>query len=124
MTVTFDLYGNVYDYDLAKLWLPYGLAIGVTVLNVAIGIFSIFQTGASFTADFSTIVRMAKNAEVLGAGTMESHIPGKDPLPRRLAGAMFAIRPGRTVVEHELLSVQGTKNYREVSQTEDGDSSR
>lgn len=124
MTVTFNLYGNVYDYDLAKLWLPYGLAIAVTVLNVAIGLFSIFQTGASFTADFSTIIRMAKNAEVLGADTMEATLPGKDPLPRMLAGSKFALRPGQVIVEHELRSVQGTKNYREVSQTEDGESSR
>ncbi|KAK4505519.1 hypothetical protein PRZ48_003482 [Zasmidium cellare] len=124
VNVTLNLYGNIYDYDQAKLWLPYGLAIGVTVLNVAIGLFSMFQTGASFTANFSTIVRMAKNAEILSADTSESSIPGKDPLPKSLAQAKFAMRSGQTVVKHELHSVQDTKNYRQLSQTEDGESSR
>ncbi|PPJ57271.1 hypothetical protein CBER1_02797 [Cercospora berteroae] len=80
------LYGNVYSYALDKLWLAYGIAIGISVLNLMVGFFAIFQSRASFTDNFSTIVRIARNATI-EAEMHEEHLPGKDALPKHIAEA-------------------------------------
>ena len=84
--VTQNLYGNVYSYAMDKLWLAYGVAIGVCVLNVVVGFIAVFRTEASFTDNFSTIVRTAHNAAI-EVDLRETHLPGKDPLPRHVARA-------------------------------------
>ena len=89
--ITQDLYGNVYSYAMDKLWLAYGIAIGVCVLNVVVGFVAVFTTGASFTDNFSTITRMARNATI-EADLSESRLAGKDPLPRHLAKAEMRLR--------------------------------
>jgi hypothetical protein len=81
-------------YSSEKLWLAYGLAIAITVLNVCLGLLAVFQTGASFTLNFSTIVRAAKNADV-SVETDEFTLPGRDPLPEGWKKAVFTLRsPG------------------------------
>ncbi|CZT20043.1 uncharacterized protein RCC_05900 [Ramularia collo-cygni] len=91
--VTLKIFTNVYSYGSDKLWLAYGIAIGVTTLNVLVGLWAIVQTGASFTANFSTIVRVAKNA-VIEADMRETRLPGRDPLPKRLAKAEIQLLEG------------------------------
>lgn len=91
--VIYHVFGNVYSYGSDKLWLAYGTAIGVTLLNVLVGLWAIVQTGASFTGNFSTIVRVAKNA-VIEEDMREDRLPGRDPLPKRLAKAEIRLVEG------------------------------
>lgn len=109
--VTNILSGNIYSYSPEKLWLAYGLAIGVTLIDVIIGLWMIFSARISFTADFSTVVRIAKNAD-LSEDVLESHPPGKDPLPKELAKATLRCRN----VQRKHLMKQ---DYAEVSQTDE-----
>jgi hypothetical protein len=80
----------VYDYDAATLWLAYGIAILFTLLAVAIGFYAIVANGASFTNDFSTIVRVTKSAE-LSVEIEEEDGAGKNPLPKYLEKARLGI---------------------------------
>lgn len=100
--VTLTVFGNVYSYGMDKLWLAYGIAIGVTLLNVLVGLWAIAQTGASFTGNFSTIVRVAKNA-LIEEDMQENTLPGRDPLPKRLAQAEMRLSEGESLL--------GTKRY-------------
>ncbi|CAK1364170.1 unnamed protein product [Cercospora beticola] len=117
--VTFKTYGNIYAYDSSKLWLTYGLAIGVTILNVIFGLVSIFHTGASFTANFSSIIRIAKNASI-DVNMTEPNLPGKDPCPKDVAEAQLVVdsqygdMPGKHGVR-DLGSISTT--YKPVEQT-------
>ena len=90
--VTFRRYGTVFSYDAQKLWLAYGIALGASILNVFCGIYAILRTNASFTANFSTVVRLALNAEI---DPLEGEaIPGMDPLPRKVAQTILQVQPG------------------------------
>ncbi|GIZ43095.1 hypothetical protein CKM354_000633600 [Cercospora kikuchii] len=88
--VAFKTYGNIYAYDSFKLWLSYGLAIGITILNVIFGLVSMFRTGISFTANFSSIIRIAKIASI-DANMTEPDFPGKDPCPKDVAEAQLVV---------------------------------
>lgn len=81
----------MYNYAPMKLWLPYGIALAVTLLDVLIGFWAMFSLGTAYTANFSTIFRIAKNAYVR-ANTQEHGLAGKDPLPEELAKAAFVIK--------------------------------
>ena len=83
--MTFHLYGNVYTYDAQKLWLAYGIALGVSLLNVACGLWAMLSTGASFSADFSSVARIVKNAVI--DVDLREELPGRDPLPKHMAKA-------------------------------------
>ncbi|EME87738.1 uncharacterized protein MYCFIDRAFT_184657 [Pseudocercospora fijiensis CIRAD86] len=94
VNVTFAQYGNIYVYEPSKLWIPYGLAIGLSILNAICGFWAIFDTGASFVADFSTLARLIKNAEI-DTEMREDVTPGKDPLPRRIGEAKFRLHSNK-----------------------------
>jgi hypothetical protein len=98
VTVTVNKMGNIYTYSSEKLWLAYGLAIAITVLNVCLGLLAVFRTGASFTLNFSTIMRAAKNADV-SVETDEFTLPGRDPLPEGWKKAVFTMRSPSTGLE-------------------------
>lgn len=91
MDVTFNVVGNVYSYDSDKLWLAYGIAVGASLLAIIIGHIAIMRAGASFTADFSTITRIAKNADIT-ADMQENRLPGKYPLPKQMSTAKLCVR--------------------------------
>ncbi|PIA93527.1 hypothetical protein CB0940_03962 [Cercospora beticola] len=92
VTVTINRMGNVYSYSAEKLWLAYGLAISIAIISVAIGLLAIFRSGASFTLNFSTIVRATRTADV-SIEMDEQSLPGKDPLPKSWKRARFTIQP-------------------------------
>ncbi|KAF7193070.1 hypothetical protein HII31_05631 [Pseudocercospora fuligena] len=77
---------NIYQYSRQKLWLAYGLAIGVSTLVVAFGCFMIFLNSASYTEDFSTMLRFSRGAE-LDVDIDQKDLGGEDPLPKYLANA-------------------------------------
>lgn len=49
-----------------------------------------FHTGASFTANFSSIIRIAKNASI-DVNMTEPNLPGKDPCPKDVAEAQLVV---------------------------------
>ncbi|KAF2216256.1 hypothetical protein CERZMDRAFT_81396 [Cercospora zeae-maydis SCOH1-5] len=89
--ITEVLYGNVYSYSVDKLWLAYGIAIGISLLNLLVGFSSLLRTRASFTDNFSTMVRIARNADI-ETDMYEERLPGKDPLPKHMAHAELRLR--------------------------------
>ena len=80
----------VYDYDVLTLWLSYGIAILFTFFAVACGFCAIVANNASFTNDFSTIVRVARAAE-LSVHLEAEDRGGEDPLPSYLKLAQLDI---------------------------------
>ncbi|WPG99355.1 Hypothetical protein R9X50_00216900 [Acrodontium crateriforme] len=96
--VNFKLYGNIYNYSPGKLWLPYGLAVGASLLCVLAGLLATLSTGASFSAQFSTFVRIAHNMEVR-AEFSEGGIPGKDPLPEAVKASTIKLRTKARVID-------------------------
>ena len=81
---------NVYVYAAKKLWIAYGLAALLTTGSVIIGILTIFANGASYSNEFSTVLRIARAAE-LSIEIQESDLGGENPLPSYLAKATVMI---------------------------------
>ena len=73
-------YHNVYSYSAFKLWIAYSLSLALATLAVAIGLFSIYFNHASYNNSFSTILRIAKGAE-LSAVILDHDTDGACPLP-------------------------------------------
>ncbi|KAK5125237.1 hypothetical protein LTR85_000913 [Meristemomyces frigidus] len=71
------------------LWLAYGLAILCTAIAVVLGFLAILSNGASYSNNFSTITRSARNAEL--SVEVEPDDTGRDPLPRGLAKAIVVM---------------------------------
>lgn len=90
VTITHRNYHNVYVYTRTKLWLAYGIAILCTILAVATGLYVIFTSGASYSSDFSTIVRAARGAG-LSNEVQSEDTDGRDPLPKYLKKTTIAI---------------------------------
>lgn len=53
-------YHNVYVYNAQDLILPYGISIACAVLCVAIGVWALLRTGATYSNRFSTILRTTR----------------------------------------------------------------
>lgn len=79
-------YRVMYVYTPWRLWLPYGIAIALTMIVVAIGFVTMLLNGASYSVDFSTFFRTAK-ASGLSVKIQEEDLQGRDPLPKYLAKA-------------------------------------
>jgi hypothetical protein len=77
---------TVYVYAANKLWAAYGIAALFTIGSVIIGIFVVLANGASYSNVFSTVLRIARAAE-LSIKVQESDLEGKNPLPSYLAKA-------------------------------------
>jgi hypothetical protein len=74
---------NIYIYAERTLWLAYGIAIAFTFLAVCAGTIALLLNGASFTNDFSTIVRVGRVA-TLSEEVTESDGDGTGSLPEHL----------------------------------------
>ncbi|KAI9710459.1 MAG: hypothetical protein M1812_007427 [Candelaria pacifica] len=85
---------TVYVYAANKLWAAYGVAAVFTLGSVIIGILTILADGASYSNAFSTVLRVARAAE-LSIEVQESDLDGRDPLPTHLAKATVAISGGK-----------------------------
>ena len=89
--VTFHHYHNIYTYEAWKLWLAYGIAIGLATIAVAIGLVVMRLNGASYSDNFSTILRASIGAHVnrhISVDIMDHHMNGKDPVPEYLEDAL------------------------------------
>jgi hypothetical protein len=97
--VTFSNFENVYLYTAGKLWLAYGIGICCTLVAVIAGLASVFANGASYSNNFSTVMRVTHGASIntsIGAADMQ----GEDPLPAHLAAATVSINNGTPSRKH------------------------
>ncbi|KAM0246589.1 hypothetical protein ACHAQJ_010172 [Trichoderma viride] len=80
--VTLTTYAVIYLYAAQTLWLAYGIAIGMALLSVLLGIISIhYNNGSSYMTKFSTILRVAHCID-LSEPVRPEDTDGKDPTPR------------------------------------------
>lgn len=86
VNVSLETYHNVYHYDQVTLWIAYGLAILFTLLAAVAGMAALIINGASYSDNFSTIVRISRTAE-LSVEVMDYDGSGHDPLPTYLKHA-------------------------------------
>jgi hypothetical protein len=93
VNVTENIYQNQYDYSASKLWLSYGVALGVVLLAAFAGFASLIMNGAGFSNDFSTILRASRTAK-LSEEVRIGDADGKDPLPKYLSKATVAFVSG------------------------------
>ncbi|KAF7193881.1 hypothetical protein HII31_04771 [Pseudocercospora fuligena] len=99
VNVTSRIYQNVYEYSAVKLWLAYGIAIGFTLLGVIFGLIAIITNGASYSDDFSTILRTARYA-CLSKEVNYCDSDGRDPLPRYLSDTTVVFAGGKSAPKH------------------------
>ncbi|KAM0721362.1 hypothetical protein Q7P37_002286 [Cladosporium fusiforme] len=88
--VSYDTYHNVYIYTPYKLWLSYGAALAAATITVAIGLCVVISQGASYSNDFSTVLRVARHA--LLEPEIDAADDGRDPLTRSLAEGFCCVR--------------------------------
>ncbi|RWA04972.1 hypothetical protein EKO27_g10136 [Xylaria grammica] len=86
VNVTFTTLNSVYSYSPARLLIAYGTAILVTSLALAFGIVAILPNNASYSSDFSTILRATYGA-VLSVPVQPQDMDGASPLPKYLGTA-------------------------------------
>ncbi|KAF4626926.1 hypothetical protein G7Y89_g11231 [Cudoniella acicularis] len=84
--VSLGTYQNLYNYDRATLWIAYGLSILFTTLAVIIGMIALILNGASYSNNFSTIIRVSRTTE-LNVEVTDQDVFGRDPLPSYLKHA-------------------------------------
>jgi hypothetical protein len=80
----------VYVYNSYKLWLAYGIALASSMVAVAVGLYTMVSNNASYSNEFSTIVRVAHHA--ISDPKLDAEDNGRDPLVKDLAEARFCPR--------------------------------
>lgn len=93
VNVTFHDYTPTYVYAVKTLWLAYGIAIFVALIGVVVGICCIMSNGASFSNEFSTILRTSRAASV-NVNIEQEDADGKDPLPKYIDEAHVVFTGG------------------------------
>lgn len=88
--VKVQTYHNVYIYTAHRLWIAYALAASCAIVAVALGLYTIVATGASYSNEFSTILRVSGHAHLDHEVSQEA-ADGRDPLPEYLAKATFTV---------------------------------
>jgi hypothetical protein len=106
--VTVQTYHNVYVYTARRLWIAYALAASCATIAVALGLYTIVATGASYSNEFSTILRVSRHAH-LEKEVSDGAADGRDPLPKYLAKATLTDssstgRKSAVAASHQLLS--------------------
>lgn len=71
------------------MWLAYGIALGVSLLNLTFGLWAILSVGGSFSADFSSVARIARNSNI--DADLREDMAGVDPLPKYMAMATLRL---------------------------------
>ncbi|KAK4899261.1 hypothetical protein LTR27_003493 [Elasticomyces elasticus] len=88
--VTSITYHNIYVYAWQTLCVAYGVAAALSALAVALGLAAIYAAGASYDNLFSTIVRVARTAD-LSEDVKGGDGSGQQPLPSYLAEAQLVV---------------------------------
>lgn len=114
---------NVYSYDRSTLWTAYGLSILLCAVASLFGITTIILSGASYSYQFSTILRVVKTSTLdTDIADEKSDGFGRDPLPKYLENAQLDIwgakgdvdevelhnfdRDGKRDMRHSMVQVQ------------------
>ncbi|KZV77273.1 hypothetical protein PENSPDRAFT_747018 [Peniophora sp. CONT] len=96
---------NVYLYKVSRLWLPYGIALGVALLVDLYGLFCISKNGGAMEGTFSSIAASTRSHEldVLfdEPGEPLSARAQKVKLRYRTAGSAQGVRAGFGIAENE-----------------------
>ncbi|KAI0874022.1 hypothetical protein GGS24DRAFT_517038 [Hypoxylon argillaceum] len=85
--VTFTTLKSVYSYSPANLWIAYGSAILAAALALVAGFVALLSNSASYSNDFSTILRAAYGTKLVGIFMQHEDVSGAAPLPKYLEGA-------------------------------------
>lgn len=88
--ITSETYHNVYVYASRRLWIAYSIAATSAIAAVIIGMYTIVVTGASYSDDFSTILRVSRHAH-LDNEVAVADGNGRDPLPEYLANTTITV---------------------------------
>lgn len=83
-------YHNVYLYTRPRLWIAYGIALLCAIIAVTLGLHAVFASGASYSSEFSTILRVSRHAH-LSHEVAQCDATGWDPLPRYIAKTTLTI---------------------------------
>ena len=89
-----------YVYEPDALIIAYTISNVISLLCVLVGIYAIYENGASFTNNFSTIVRVTNHLE-LEESIAEQDRSGADPLPKTLAVTVVHLGQQREQVKQE-----------------------
>lgn len=88
-------YKNTYAYSVWVLWVPYGTAIGVTIVAISFGTLSALRNGASYTTKFSTVLRVAPTLS-FSSPMREQDLEGEDPTPENINRIIIAFPNGES----------------------------
>ncbi|KAL7906169.1 hypothetical protein GGI35DRAFT_458931 [Trichoderma velutinum] len=98
--VTRTHYALIYSYAANTLWLAYGIALGITLLSILLGVVSIYHnSGFSYMSKFSTILRVTHCIDLSDAIRPEDK-DGKDPTPRYIKNLMVSFPPTEDTVRY------------------------
>ncbi|KZV77277.1 hypothetical protein PENSPDRAFT_679461 [Peniophora sp. CONT] len=98
---------NVYMYEASRLWIPYGVALGVTLLVSVYGLLCIVKIGGAMEHNFSSIAASVRSRELdtLFNGPEEPLPAGVQKVKLRYRAARFAQgedeRAGFVIARHE-----------------------
>ena len=101
-------YHTVYSYDRTTLWIAYGIPLFFATLVVIAGMFAILLSGASYSGNFSTIVRASRTAK-LSVDVADQDGSGCDPLPKYLERARLDLGASTTTANTYELVETGTE---------------
>ena len=90
--VTSTAFHNIYAYAPEQLWLAYGLATLFAFFSTVGGLFAVYANHASYSADFSTILRTTREAQI-SESLRAADMSGQDPLPEHLQRAYIVLGP-------------------------------
>ncbi|KAF3062506.1 hypothetical protein CFAM422_010673 [Trichoderma lentiforme] len=91
--VTQTHYALIYSYAANTLWLAYGIALGMALLSILLGVVSIYHnSGFSYMSKFSTILRVTHCIDLSDAIQPEDK-DGKDPTPRYIKNLTVSFPP-------------------------------
>ena len=86
VNVSSPTFHNVYFYAESKLWIAYGIALGISAIALIAGLVSIWINQTTYSDRFSTILRVAGSAD-LEVEILERDMDGHDPLPKYIGQA-------------------------------------
>jgi hypothetical protein len=98
--VASETYHNIYSYTRRRLWIAYGVSLLCATVAVALGLHAIFASGASYSNEFSTILRVSRHAH-LDYEVARSDASGRDPLPKYLAKSTLMIAKDEEEIEDD-----------------------
>jgi hypothetical protein len=103
INVSLPIHSNEYNYDIFTLWIAYGLSILTTLIAVTVGLAAIVLTGASYSDNFSTSLRVSRAADLSVPEVRRDYEggseddDGRDPLPRFLGEGRLIVGSGSAI---------------------------